>query len=139
MSYLLDTCALSEMIKKRPNAGFVEWIEQQKGGSLYVSVMSIAEIERGIVRLTDSRKKKRLRSWVSGIKTRYRSHLLPVDLGVAETYGQIQGNSMKMGKPLPVQDCWIAATAIAHSMAVVTRDDRPLSATSLVNPGTKTS
>ena len=136
MSYLLDTCALSEMIKKKPNAGFVEWIKQQHGSSFYVSVVSIAEIEQGIVRLGDSRKKKRLQRWLLGIKAQYRSRLLPVDLAVAETYGQIQGNSMKIGKPLPVQDCWIAATAIAYSKAVVTRDAATLSVTNvaIVNP-----
>jgi len=140
VSYLLDTCALSEMVKKKPNPGFIGWIQHQRGSSFYVSVISIAEIEQGIVRLADSQKKKRLQVWVSGIKARYQSRLLLVDLAVAEMYGQIQGNSMKVGKPLPVQDCWIAATAITHSMAVVTRDDRTLAATSvgIVNPWTKT-
>jgi predicted nucleic acid-binding protein len=136
VTYLLDTCALSEMIKKEPNAGFAQWIERQTFSSLFVSVISVAEIEQGIVRLTESRKKRRLRAWISGIQKRYGSHLLPVDLGVAETYGQIQGKSMKMGKPIPVQDCWIAATAIAHSMAVVTRDDTTLATAGvpIVNP-----
>jgi len=140
VSYLLDTCALSEMIKKKPNSGFIEWVQQQRGGSFYVSVISVAEIEQGIVRLADSRRKKRLQIWLSGIKTRYQSRLLPVDLAVAETYGRIQGNSMKIGKPVPVQDCWIAATAVTHSMAVVTRDDRTLAAirVDIVNPWTKT-
>jgi predicted nucleic acid-binding protein len=136
VSYLLDTCALSEMIKTEPNAGFAQWIEQQTFSSLFVSVISIAEIEQGIVRLSNSRKKRRLRAWISGIKKGYGARLLPIDLTVAETYGQIQGNGMKAGKPLPVQDCWIAATAIAHLLAVVTRDDVTLATAgvTIVNP-----
>ena len=136
MTYLLDTCALSEMIKKEPNAGFAQWIEQQTFSSLFVSVISIGEIEQGIVRLTDSRKRRRLRAWISGLKKRYESRLLPIDLRVAETYGQLQGNGMKIGKPLPVQDCWIAATAITNSLAVVTRDATTLATAGvvIVNP-----
>jgi len=136
VSYILDTCALSEMIKKEPNAGFAQWIEQQTSSSLFVSVISIGEIEQGIVRLTDSRKRRRLRAWISGLKKRYESRLLPIDPPVAEIYGQIQGNGMKIGKPLPVQDCWIAATAITHSMAVVTRDATTLATAGvvIVNP-----
>ena len=100
MSYLLDTCALSEMIKTEPNAGFAQWIEQQTFSSLFVSVISIAEIEQGIVRLSNSRKKRRLRAWISGIKKGYGSRLLPIDLAVAETYGQIQGNGMRCGSAI---------------------------------------
>ena len=136
MSYLLDTCALSEMIKKVPDAGFTEWIASQRGDLLFISVISIAEIRQGIVRLTDSHRRRRLSVWLSGIKARYGAHVLPVDLAVSETYGRMQGKAIKSGKPVPVQDCWIAATAATHSLSIVTRDDKDLVPTgvSIVNP-----
>lgn len=129
MSYLLDTCALSEMVKKVPDPGFTQWITGQRSDSLYISVVSIAEIRQGIVRLADVNKQKRLRNWILGIKEKYQSRLLPVDVAVAETYGQIQGKAMKKGRPVSVQDCWIAATALTHSLPVVTRDDAGLAST----------
>jgi len=123
VSYLLDTSVISELVKKSPHLPVLEWIGEQDESSLYLSVVTIGELEKGIARLVASARKSKLQSWVRrDLVERFGERLLAVDLQAATRWGTFTGESEKRGQPLPVIDSLIAATALVHGLAVVTRN-----------------
>lgn len=123
MSFLLDTSVISELVRKNPHLPVLEWIGAQDETSLYLSVVTIGEIEKGIARLPASARKSKLQSWVRrDLVERFGARLLPVDIRAATRWGALTGESEKRGQPLPVIDSLIAATALVHGLAVVTRN-----------------
>lgn len=123
MSFLLDTSVISELVRKSPHLPVLEWIGAQDEASLYLSVVTIGEIEKGIARLPASARKSKLQSWVRrDLVERFGARLLPIDIRVSTRWGALTGESEKRGQPLPVIDSLIAATALVHGLAVVTRN-----------------
>jgi hypothetical protein len=123
VSFLLDTSVISELVRKSPHLPVLEWIGAQDETSLYLSVVTIGEIERGIARLPASARKTKLQSWVRrDLVERFGARLLPIDIRVSTRWGALSGESEKRGQPLPVIDSLIAATALVHGFAVVTRN-----------------
>ena len=123
MSFLLDTAVVSELVRKNPSAGVLKWIDAQDEASLHLSVLTIGELEKGVARLPASARRNRLQSWVRrDLAERFGGRLLPIDARTAARWGSITGESEKRGRPLPVIDCLIAATALVHGLTVVTRN-----------------
>ena len=123
MSYLLDTSVISELVKKNPRRQVVEWIEGQEESTLFLSVLTIGEIEKGIAKLPASARKTRLMSWVRrDLAARFGGRLLPIDVRISSRWGAIVGESEKRGRPLPVIDSLLAATALVHDLQIVTRN-----------------
>ena len=123
MSFLLDTAVVSELVRKSPSAPVLEWIAGQDEASLYLSVLTIGELEKGIARLPASARRSRLLSWVRrDLVERFGGRLLPIDARTAARWGAITGESERRGRPLPVIDCLIAATALLHGFTVATRN-----------------
>ncbi len=123
MSFLLDTAVVSELVRKSPSAGVLKWIDGQDEASLYLSVLTIGELEKGVAGLPASARRTRLQSWVRrDLAERFGGRLLPVDARTAARWGSIAGESGKRGRPLPVIDCLIAATALVHGLTVATRN-----------------
>lgn len=123
MSFLLDTAVVSELVGKNPSGVVLKWIDGQDEASLYLSVLTIGEIEKGVARLSASARRSRLQSWVRrDLVERFSGRLLPIDTRTAARWGSIAGESERRGKPLPVIDCLIAATALVHGLAVATRN-----------------
>ena len=123
MSFLLDTCAISELIKKKPNPGFINWISGQEEYNIYLSVITIGEIVKGISKLTDLSKKSYLQKWVDQqLVKRFQHRLLPVNTEVSEKWGELLGASEQIGLKLPVIDALIASTAQLYNLTVVTRN-----------------
>lgn len=123
MSFLLDTAVVSELVGKNPSGAVLKWIDGQDEASLYLSVLTIGEIEKGVARLPASMRRNRLQSWVRrDLVERFGGRLLPIDTRTAARWGAIAGESERRGKPLPVIDCLIAATALVHGLAVATRN-----------------
>ncbi len=141
MTWLLDTCIVSELVKPAPNASVLAWLEGCEEASLYLSVITLGELEKGIARLTDSRRRSRLRAWVHrDLAQRFEGRLLPIDAAVAVRWGKLAGESEARGQPLPVIDSLIAATGLAHDLTVVTRNvaDFERSGAHCFNPWEKT-
>jgi toxin FitB len=137
MNYLLDTCVISELIKKKPNPKIVQWIAKEEESSLFMSVLTIGEIHKGIEKLPESRKKEKLHDWVSyDLKERFHNRILNFDLQTAIIWGRIQAHSEPSGKALPAIDGLIAATGLSYDLAVVTRNtiDMEMSGVTLINP-----
>ena len=123
MSWLLDTCVVSELVRPRPKASVVSWVLERDEDELFLSVITIGELEKGIARLPDSPKRVALEQWVRReLADRFRDRLLAVDSGVAARWGALVGASEARGQPLPVIDSLIAATSLQHDLTVVTRN-----------------
>ena len=111
MKFLLDSSLVSEMVKPAPHAGVLRWLAQCDEERLFLSVLTIGELEKGIAKLDDSRRRSRLANWVhKDLVSRFGSRLLSVDLAVAVRSGTVVGDSERRGQPLPVMDSLIAAT-----------------------------
>ena len=109
MTYLLDTCVLSELVKKKPNGGVVEWLEQQEELSLYLSVITFGELQKGISKLVESRRRKKLQDWVDqDLASRFAGRILDVGRRVAARWGELSGEAEKIGRKVPVLDGLLA-------------------------------
>jgi predicted nucleic acid-binding protein len=123
VSWLLDTCVVSELVRPRPKASVVSWVLERDEDELFLSVITIGELEKGIARLPVSPKRIALEQWVRrDLADRFRGRLLAIDSGVAARWGALVGASEARGQPLPVIDSLIAATALQHDLTVVTRN-----------------
>ncbi len=135
--YLLDTVLVSEAVKKAPDPNVAAWIETHDENTLFISVATLGEIQKGISRLHDSKRKEALLAWLAGdVVQRFEGRILPVDNGVALMWGVLQGEAERGGAQLPVVDCLIAATASVHNLTVVTRNVRDMQrcGVSVLNP-----
>jgi predicted nucleic acid-binding protein len=136
--YLLDTCVISELIKPEPEAKVASWLLMQREESLFLSVITIGEIQKGISKLSkESRRKNELLSWLdSELLPRFHNRILGIDVHVARKWGEIQATAEKSGIKMPLIDSLIAAIGLVYGMTVVTRntDDMIASKVGLYNP-----
>ena len=139
MSYLIDTCCISELVKKKPNPNVVKWFADQDELSMYLSVITFGELRKGIEKLPDSRKKIELNRWVKeDLNHRFKNRVLNITMEEVNKWGEILATAEKNGKPLPAVDSLIAATAKVHDLSVVTRitQDMEDSGVEVINPWT---
>ena len=123
MSFLLDTCFLAELIKPQPSPPVTDWLSATEDHLLFISVLTLGEIQKGISRLPDSAKRRRLQTWLDAeVPQRFEDRCLPVTAAVALRWGQVQGEAYLKGRPVPVLDGLIAATALVHDLTIVTRN-----------------
>ena len=140
MKYLLDTCLISELVREKPDLGVLEWIEQQDEQALFLSVLTLGELQKGVSKLPDGRKKTQLLNWLDDdLQTRFTGRMLDIDATVATLWGKLQGEAERRGRRMPVIDSLLAATAHANKLAIVTRNgvDMAESGVEVINPWTK--
>ena len=139
MNFLLDTNVVSEWTKPRPNPGVVEWLDQVSEDDVFLSVVTLAELRRGIERLPASARRKRLDEWLrSDLPIRFEGRIAHVDGAVADECGRLVARREADGRPFNAMDALIAATAHVHELTLVTRNisDFKASLKSLLNPWT---
>ncbi|MBI2339571.1 MAG: type II toxin-antitoxin system VapC family toxin [Deltaproteobacteria bacterium] len=137
MNYLLDTCIISELIKKTPEKRVVGWIGGCDEECLFLSVLTLGEIQKGIVKLSDKQRRTRLQGWLDqDLKNRFEGRILPVNAETSRVWGMIQAQSELQGRKIPVVDALIAATALANNLTVATRNraDMEKSGVAVFNP-----
>ena len=123
MNYLFDTCVISEVIRPKPAAKVLRWLEQIPNDRIYLSVITLGELRKGILRLEDSRKAQRLQTWLdTEVRARFQERLLPIDANVALEWGKVCAEAERSGHPRPSIDALLAATAITHHLTLVTRN-----------------
>lgn len=117
MSYLLDTNVLSEARRQAPQA--VAWLRAVDPTSLFLSVISLGEITKGITirERTDPLAAASLSRWLDGLRQLYTDRILPIDDRIATAWGHLMAR-----RGFPVPDGLIAATARVHSLTLVTRN-----------------
>lgn len=120
--FLLDTDALSELEKSKPNPGLLDWLETADWLDLHLSVITLAEIWEGVARLPQGRKRQALEGMFDLLPDRFYNRILPVDFNVAVKFGEIQA----MAGPLPSLDTLIAATAIVRRLTLVTHNGKDM-------------
>ena len=123
MNYLVDTCVISEVVRKRPAPEVVSWLAAQDEDRLFISVLSLGELHKGIARLDDSRRRRTLEAWVGGdLERRFTGRIIPVDAEIAARWGRISGAAERAGRVIPVIDGLLAATALENGLTLATRD-----------------
>jgi toxin FitB len=123
MSFLLDTNAVSEWVKPRPDAGLIRWMEAADEDRVFISVISLAELRYGVERLPAGKRRRRLEEWLGHeLPVRFEGRVLPVNAEVADAWGRIVSRNQATGRPIGVMDAFLAATAEVHRLTLVTRN-----------------
>jgi len=125
VTFLLDTNVISEFVKPKPDQNVLRWLEKADEDVTFMSVVSLAELRYGIELLDAGRRKSALHSWVSEhLPERFAGRILAIDSVIANQWGRLSAAARQRGTGLQVMDGFIAATALAHSHVVVTRNVR---------------
>ncbi len=120
MNCLIDTNVLSELRRPQPQPAVLNWFEKHPRCMLYLSVLTLGEIRKGIAKMPLGQRRDALDHWLErDLPVYFSGRLLPVDAATADTWGQLSG---RVQRPLPAIDGLLAATAIRHGMSLVTRN-----------------
>ena len=137
MNYLLDTCVISELVSKQPNPKVVAWIDSLDSERVYLSVITIGEITKGIERLAESGRKETLRTWLEhDLLARFQGKIIPLNTNDFIAWGALTAKAERKGHPMPAIDSLIAATVLNHGMTLVTRNvgDFESAGIEIINP-----
>ena len=121
--FLLDTNCVSELVRREPHPRVMEWIEATEEMLLYLSVLTLGEIRKGLGTLPPGKRRTRLETWLEvELRARFSGRLLPIDGEVALRWGLLAAQAKREGKPLGIIDGLLAATALHHNLTMVTRN-----------------
>ena len=123
MKYLIDTNVISELVRQEPNDRVIRWFGHTQSESLFVSVLTLGELRKGVNKLSDSPRKARLENWLSNevLPMWFEDRIVSIDLGVAECWGKLIGD---INRTIPAIDSLLAATAIHFNMQIVSRNEK---------------
>ena len=132
--YLLDTCVVSEYIRKQPEMKLIQWLDLQPEENLFISAITIGEIKKGIVKIESSQPKKyqQLNEWLYTLIQRFDRRILVLAREILIEWGEICGKLAQSGQKLPVIDSLIAATAITNQLTLVTRNESDFSSINVI-------
>jgi predicted nucleic acid-binding protein len=133
---LLDTCVLSELVKTNRDNNVVDWFEKRKPHELCISAMTWGELNRGVDRMTASKRRSELTQWLDQLVIGFEDRVLAFDQIVARAWSQMTVQAEANGKPMAAFDSIIAATARAYDCKLVTRNVRDFAqaGVEIVNP-----
>jgi len=122
---LLDTNVISEPQKPLQSAAVERFLRDTPEESLFLSIITIAELYRGVALMTEGRRRTRLSEWVAAeLPERFGDRLLPITTSIAALWGDVMAQSRSNGLNVSVMDGFLAATAAAHGLAIATRNVR---------------
>jgi predicted nucleic acid-binding protein len=123
--FLLDTNVISELVTRRPEPTVSEWVEGTDEALLYLSVLTLGEVRKGIAGLPQARRRAELENWLNkGLPSRFAGRILPIDAEVADRWGHVAAQARSKNIQLPVIDGLLAAAALEHNLTLVTRNTR---------------
>lgn len=121
--YLLETNCISELVRVKPEPSVMMWVEATDEALLHLSVLTLGEIRKGLAGLPHGRRRTHLETWLEvELRARFAGRILPIDAAVADRWGLLAANPKGEGKTLSIIDGLLAATALHHNLAVVTRN-----------------
>jgi predicted nucleic acid-binding protein len=121
--FLLDTNAVSEWVKPRPNQGVIRWMESVDEDVVFLSVISLAELRYGVERMAAGARRRRLEAWLrEELPLRFERRILPLDPNVAEAWGITVAQAESVGRPMSAMDALLAATAEVYHLTLITRN-----------------
>ena len=102
MKFLLDTCVISEIIRQKPSRKVIKWIKKENESNLFISVLTLGELHKGIEKLPESKRNEELHNWVENdLAERFWNKIIDIDIQVAMMWGKIQGMTERIGRPMP--------------------------------------
>lgn len=123
MNVLLDTNVLSEPMRARPDSRVLLWLHELDEDRAFMSVVSLAEIRRGVALLDPGRRRDALSHWLEHhLPERFEGRLLQVDAATALAWGDVMAGAKRAGRGLSSMDGLLAATALAHDLTLATRN-----------------
>jgi toxin FitB len=133
--YLLDTNCISELVRVRPEPSVVAWMEAADETLLYLSVLTLGEIRKGLAGLPQGRRRTRLETWLEvELRARFVGRILPIDAAVADRWGVLAASAKSEGRALSTIDGLIAATALHHNLTIVSHNESDFRNVQVLNP-----
>jgi toxin FitB len=135
--YLLDTNIISSVTKPNPSAALVAWMAEQADSSLFVSILTIGEIQRGLLEKPKGKKRSLLEAWFSGSEgpqALFAGRVLPFDEKAALAWAQFMADGTAKGRPRSALDMIIAAIAKVNECVVVTDNEKDFAGVDFINP-----
>jgi len=121
--FLLDTNVISELVRPKPEPRVIQWMESADEALLYLSVLTLGEIRKGIAGLAQGKRRTHLETWLEvDLQSRFSGRIVPIDSAIADRWGQLASEARRKGTPLTVIDGLLAATALHHNLTVVSRN-----------------
>ena len=121
--FLLDTNCISEVVRLKPEPRVMAWIEAAEEGLLYLSVLTLGEIRKGLAALPQGKRRSRLETWLEvELRARFSGRILSIDADVADRWGLLAAGAKIKGRPLSAIDGLLAATALQHNLTIVSRN-----------------
>ena len=136
MRVRLDTCILSEFKKPSPNQKFISIIDKLDDRDIFLSVICIGEIRKGVPLLESAKRQTDLQSRLRRLEKAYSNRILNIDISTVRIWGNLTASAQKQGRIIPATDGLITATALRHNLSIVTRNEKDFkySGVTIINP-----
>ena len=123
VSFLVDTNVVSEAVKPRANQNVVAWLTNTDEDRVFLSVITLAEVGRGVALMPEGPRRDRLKAWLNtDLPSRFENRILDVDRRVAAAWATLMARGQQHSTPLGTMDAFLAATAATHELTLVTRN-----------------
>jgi len=135
--FLLDTNCISEVMRVKPEPRVLQWMEAADEGLLYLSVLTLGEIRKGLAGLPQGKRRTQLEAWLeTELRARFSGRILPIDAAVADRWGVVAADAKRRGRALSTIDALLTATALHHNLTIVSRNVSDFSTTQVpvLNP-----
>lgn len=132
MKVILDTCVLAELQNAQGHVAVKEAVGKMDDDNLFLSVLTVGEIAKGIALLAAGKKKQALSQWFDNLETQFSNRVLPVETETARMWGELTARAQKIGIIIPAADGLLAATGLRYGMHIMTRNTRHFEASGVM-------
>jgi toxin FitB len=121
--FLLDTNCISEVVRSKPEPRVLDWMQAADESLLYLSVLTLGEIRKGVAGLPQGRRRTQLETWLElDLQARFSGRILAIDAAIADRWGLLAAEAKRQGRALSAIDGLLAATALHRNLTIVSRN-----------------